>query len=1598
MASKKAKKVVTDTKVKKTKKATENGFISKTDYTSKVKGLNFGRRISSATKYKVWIEANGKCSFCGDDLLFLNESSPEKTGKRNHGGQLAHIISASNKKIRPSTVYSQVVNSIFNIKGSELPVDCNGYNGAEITNDNFYFNDSNKKIPEGYSADVLQNEQNLILSCFSCHAQFDNKKPSGGGKNIEFINKVTNSMISSEDKLKMCFAFKKEIRERVDHTNIKFTAIDEASLESTLAMIISVEESLQIRFSYKSLVFNEDGVFKLISDFETKNLTSDNLNDFIKQLAPLMKADEKQAVNVGIEVVKSSPVGDYILFEIYEHDEFDLLKEHKDREFLKDLLDNEIKTDKELSNVSFNVNNSNSDLAKFKDKPDYVIMKKTLLQLLSNYASSERSEFTSASIAYMARWGTGKTTLIRTIAEELSDYFNYVEINLWNIANSLPEKMHETDNTFVRQIVKESITQLLNKPELVSNFVDSAKMSTQTSRETELKESMLSTILKMPTKSNEISVFQERSKFLDQFITTLSEVINTIFKFTQKPTIFVFDDLDRVNDSEKVIQILDAIVAFLNLKNSVYVIPVDESKVMKAITEIKPEQDPYQYINKYFTYSVRPPFIPKMDTYTIFLQTIKEVVGSDEKINEQLLRAISALIDPTYRSVKDFINVLFFNRYTLGKVNKISNGTNDKTYFEDLSEKVIKPLSVRFPSFVHVGDVKEYFTALGSIIQMRFPLLVDFFSKDIDNTRFFAIELGKENNVVDKFLTFMNSSKDTPFSANSEREIELLESILTYRLDIKPKQDAKSFKEVIGVVDKDDAKKLIAIKKRFEANLKYINTLSTSFKVSNMSNDYVICIWLATTLADIKNDKAKLFLELSYIFEKVKSNPADFKQFIEEKSGQIDIDKNIIILFDEFINFDEMRLASIDDLNDILRNFSDQEYLQQMKIIDSANGNKISSNTYLANFAISGLWQSGYRRGIENSLNFFNKTDVISLLTRAPEFKITSLDLATLANKVEDDKAVEILISKHIDLNNTAQKQSKEKIVKELSISSVRKLVETNNYEFAFAPSISTEEDSKFLMENSKIFDSHNQLVEKIIDANKFNVFDISDYIHDEEDLHKHIQAISQLINENNASSLIDQLVSVSLETIEKHESKQLLSSILLGLIKNADDKFSDDNLVNIFDAIASEVFTNDEGEVSNYIDYLSEEISKTTVERFLKLEFNRVFDIFDLMSEKEFLSETSAFKQIYLSYTKEISLEGADLSKWYELINTLDEEFDDRYLSNSIMNNKGFIEELSYIGMPYMIGMKIDEIIENEASHNNQIDNGIYLDVLKEYFDRENDSRDYFEELGFKATKDFFLPLLVINKLDLRLFSTDDESKNFEEEFEKYIESLSYDELSKTVKPINADSLNILEATLVRAQNNFNAISALGYPINGGVTVNTLADKLSQNKDDFDARKEDLKIWNEAKYSSASTLLEIVEFEEEVKNQRRTANSDLSKLAEKLSALNKDCKEYGIDGLDAQIQGITSLPISYIQYIDKVKEAEVCLSEYQADLNVKIEEYRDMIINIKSEIKRLESTLLSKKIKIPQYSESKSPNLKQVYESLALRKMTLEKAINEIK
>ena len=1049
------------------------------------------RKTPSWSRYQLWIDTKNKCPLCESELILpigeIKDFNKEqkrifKSWSKNHQDQkhvgvISHIVSHSN--LEYIKAYKNVVSEVMIRSRFIEHKSFNKFIKEKTEFKKLFKKLENEKKLKSYSDKVIEHYWNKIILCYYCSQKVDGKLFKNLKDFLNFEDEFHQKTPDEQIKFLIDFKnnnFKKDFN--VNNFNYDFFSIKISTQEEfifikhTINVIFENIKMKKIKFSVDKNVFSNQlendvsEIFDFLINKKIDNIKSFIENkDLIKKIKKILPKNSKSlklknnvySLKFEFKFLNSS-IGEVIsFFSVVDENNLPLKDRKSFSDFEKLLKENK---DYKKAISSLWISDLDSTNINWDEKSEYVSFKNLLIKKLddfqkNNQKSSKIKKFPSFSIAYMARWGTGKTTIVRELAQDLEKFYNTVEINLWHISNSITKKNSEynEDSSFVRSIIKEAITQLSNNRDLTTKYIDSSRSLQEFKRENDVKEQMLDSLLKVSVDTKPENIFRERSKFLDQHISSLTRITETIFNNTFKPTIFIFDDLDRIDDENNIVQLLDALVAFLNMPNSVYIIPMDEAKIMKAIANVKIGKDPYSFINKYFNFSIRAPFIPRLNTFPTIIDIVRKLkmdkifIKDNKNLEDSKLLLKCASIFPlSYRSIKDYLNAYQNNIFILWENKFVKNLTKSaQINNQRIGNNKIKELIM-----------------MATILQIQAPLLSDYLSHDINHKddlfNVFSYEkpnydllsvlkLLKKQNLDDKKDQEYNDKQNQSYELNVKNS-EFWSSLLNIEIPINEYQNAQELvKKIIFSIKNNNAddKNKEKLKNFVVEKIDKIIKIFKVFDLKGKKNStYKLLFWTLFTLAEIDNPEAinfaknvDLYSTLS-ILNQEKCEEA-FEKIINDFRKTDDKNQLFKQKLESFLNklslYKQKGFVNINEYDSIIKNFI--------------------SNNIKADFHFT------------FSEDKFIK-DVIDKLLNQSENQLIHDFFRKITRKTRE-KILEILNRKKWKHEYDNQDEQKNEVI--INIEQIKKILESNNdvisYNFDFLDTKDTKInlDKKFLFE-----------------------------------------------------------------------------------------------------------------------------------------------------------------------------------------------------------------------------------------------------------------------------------------------------------------------------------------------------------------------------------------------------------------------------------------------------------------------------------------------------------------------------------------------------
>jgi hypothetical protein len=337
------------------------------------------------------------------------------------------------------------------------------------------------------------------------------------------------------------------------------------------------------------------------------------------------------------------------------------------------------------------------------------------------------SSNTPITIALQGEWGSGKTSLMNTLKEDLCDKQNANFLPVW--VNTWHYSLMKDAETAIISIIKGLSEEIIatcpdTKSQVISTigkvFKFGARLAVQTTTGNDIGNSLDS----LGNNTKEITILELRN----ELNSTIKDILK---KKGKKGFIFFIDDLDRI-DPPVAVQILELLKNIFDLENCVFVLAIDYDVVIKGL---EPKFGKFSEKNErefrsFFDKIIQLPFSMPITTYNIndfLIKSLNDIayLREEQQKDESFIASLSELtrlsVGTNPRSLKRLLNSLSL----INCVNQ-SEDLEEKENEEDKSNKSI---------LVNYAVVN---------LQIAFPLIYSLLLKRPDFTKWdekFALEL-----------------------------------------------------------------------------------------------------------------------------------------------------------------------------------------------------------------------------------------------------------------------------------------------------------------------------------------------------------------------------------------------------------------------------------------------------------------------------------------------------------------------------------------------------------------------------------------------------------------------------------------------------------------------------------------------------------------------------------------------------------------------------------------------------------------------------------------------------------------------------------------
>ena len=311
-------------------------------------------------------------------------------------------------------------------------------------------------------------------------------------------------------------------------------------------------------------------------------------------------------------------------------------------------------TDKAIENIS-------------DDKLGRSSFSKRIAEFINNYKDIE-----SFSLGLTGKWGTGKTSIINMIRENISSDILVYNFNPWDI--SVREQLFGDFFSGMSLILDskegnniENAKEISQKLKLYANIFKPLKYIPMIAPIVEA----VSEILNIT--SDNLKTYSE-SREKDLF--SLKKELNESLKKINKKILIIIDDVDRLSD-EEIKEIFHLIKSVGDLSNTIYLLSYDKDLVTNVMDKIQKNRGE-EYTEKLINMEITVPQTKKVDVDLIFKKEILYIfpeLSNEKKYHSDTVNDLfkHILKDKFYnlREVKRFMNTLSFSSYFAKKLNII---------------------------------------------------------------------------------------------------------------------------------------------------------------------------------------------------------------------------------------------------------------------------------------------------------------------------------------------------------------------------------------------------------------------------------------------------------------------------------------------------------------------------------------------------------------------------------------------------------------------------------------------------------------------------------------------------------------------------------------------------------------------------------------------------------------------------------------------------------------------------------------------------------------------------------------------------------------
>lgn len=259
----------------------------------------------------------------------------------------------------------------------------------------------------------------------------------------------------------------------------------------------------------------------------------------------------------------------------------------------------------------------------------------------------ERLKKESLAIGISGKWGSGKTSFLKTMMESMKDDYLEISFNPWKCTDKV-------------QIVSQFFT--LMRKELDGNDKPLEK-AIQKYRDIILDADIhpiLTLLAKILPEYKDEETLESLKNKIDEAIS--AEGV--------KPFVIFIDDLDRL-EGDELFEVLRLIRVTANFRNMVFVVAYDRDYICDVLNQSKNIERAEEYIQKIFHLEVSLPKFEEETLFDVFMEEFSRIYHLEEKYEVRFRSSILQLCNsakvsftdfiPNFRQTRRFANILALN-------------------------------------------------------------------------------------------------------------------------------------------------------------------------------------------------------------------------------------------------------------------------------------------------------------------------------------------------------------------------------------------------------------------------------------------------------------------------------------------------------------------------------------------------------------------------------------------------------------------------------------------------------------------------------------------------------------------------------------------------------------------------------------------------------------------------------------------------------------------------------------------------------------------------------------------------------------------------